>query len=129
MREKLTELLNNSYSPYSKFRVSAIVELNDGKLFSGVNVENASYGACICAERSALVSVFSNGYKKEDIKALHVMCGDSKKISMPCFICRQVMSEVMNKDSYVYAYNIDGDVIKYKVSELCPYPFDKEDLN
>ena len=49
MKEELLELLNNSYAPYSKYRVAAIVVMNDGNKFSGVNVENASYGACICA--------------------------------------------------------------------------------
>ena len=66
MYEKLLNLLNNSYCPYSNFRVSAIAIMNDLKEFSGVNVENASYGACICAERSAIVSAISNGYKKGD---------------------------------------------------------------
>ena len=70
MREKLTELLKNSYSPYSKFPVAAIVVMKDGREFSGVNVENASYGATICAERSAIVSAISHGYKKGDFKEL-----------------------------------------------------------
>ena len=69
MYEKLLKLLNNSYSPYSKFRVSAIVVMKDGTEFSGVNVENASYGASICAERSAIVSAISAGYKKDDFES------------------------------------------------------------
>ena len=64
MKEKLVSLLENSYSPYSKFSVSAIAVMNDGMEFSGVNVEIASYGASICAERSAILSAISNGYKK-----------------------------------------------------------------
>ena len=64
MREKLISLLNNSYSPYSKFRVSAIVVMKDGKFFNGVNVENASYGGSICAERNAINAAISNGYKR-----------------------------------------------------------------
>ena len=71
MKEKLVSLLENSYSPYSKFRVSAIAVMNDGREFPGVNVENASYGASICAERSAILSAISNGYKKHDFKELY----------------------------------------------------------
>ena len=56
MQEKLIKLLDNSYSPYSRFRVAAIAVMKDGKEFPGVNVENASYGASICAERSAILS-------------------------------------------------------------------------
>ena len=61
MKEKLIKLLNNSYSPYSKFRVSAIVVMKDNCEFSGVNVENAAYGSSICAERSAILAAISNG--------------------------------------------------------------------
>jgi cytidine deaminase len=60
MREKLIELLNNSYSPYSNFRVAAILVCKDGREFNGVNVENAAYGSSICAERSAILSAISN---------------------------------------------------------------------
>ena len=128
MKEKLLNLANNSYSPYSKFRVATILVMNDGKEIPGVNVENASYGASICSERSAIVSAISMGYKKGDFKELHCMCVDSKKISTSCFICRQVISEFFSKDSDLYFYSNAGEVEKYKVSELCPYPFDEDDL-
>lgn len=128
MFEELLELGNNSYSPYSHFRVAAIVVMKDGKEFKGVNVENASYGAAICAERSAILSAISAGYKKGDFKELHVMCLDSKTISTPCFMCRQVISELFDKDTIVTLYNNSGETKKYKVSELCPYPFNEDDL-
>ena len=70
MYEKLINLLNNSYSPYSKFAVASIVVMKDGKEYNGVNVENASYGACNCAERSAIFSAISNGYKRYDFDKL-----------------------------------------------------------
>ena len=66
MKEKLIRLLDNSYSPYSHFRVAAILVCKDGREFNGVNVENASYGASICAERSAILSAVSSGYKNFD---------------------------------------------------------------
>lgn len=127
MQEKLKELLKNSYSPYSNFKVAAIIVMKDGKEFNGVNVENASYGAAICAERSAIVSAISAGYKREDFKELHVMVG-SGKIGMPCFVCRQVISEMFDKGNNVYCYDTNGNVEKYTVEELCPYPFNSEDL-
>ena len=76
MKEKLLKLANNSYSPYSHYRVATILIMKDGKEISGVNVENASYGSSICSERSAIVSAISMGYKKGDFKELHCMCAD-----------------------------------------------------
>ena len=127
MKEKLINLFEKSYSPYSKFRVSAIVVMNDGTEFTGVNVENASYGASICAERVAILKAVSEGYRKGDFKELHVCC-DSDKISSCCFMCRQVITEFFNKDSKIVLYNNQGDTEEYTVSELCPKPFDEEDL-
>ncbi len=127
MKEKLLELHKNSYSPYSNYAVSAVVVMKDGWEFYGVNVENASYGAGICAERSAIVSAISAGYKRGDFKELHVMVS-SGKIGMPCFICRQVITEFFDKEALVYAYSTNGECVCHRVSDLCPYPFDSEDL-
>lgn len=127
MKDKLNELLKNSYSPYSHFRVAAIAVMKDGKTFNGVNVENASYGASICAERSAILSAISNGYKKNDFDKLYVMC-DNEKIGMPCFVCRMVISELFEKDREIICMNPSGDEEIHTVEELCPYPFSEEDL-
>lgn len=128
MYQKLVDLLDNSHSPYSKFRVSAIVKMKDGREFNGVNVENASYGASICAERSAIVSAISNGYKKGDFANLYILCGDSNTISTCCFICRQVISEFFDEFAEIFCYDKNGNCQKYLVKDLCPYPFDDEDL-
>lgn len=127
MKEKLVKLLENSYSPYSHFRVAAIVVMKDGREFNGINVENASYGATICAERSAIVSAISAGYKKGDFDSLSVMC-DTDKISTCCFICRQVISEFFKPDQKITLMNPAGESITYTVEEMCPYPFNEEDL-
>ena len=127
MREKLLKLLENSYSPYSNFRVAVILITKDGKEFNGVNVENASYGATICAERSAIVSAISNGYKKYDFEKMYVMC-DNEKIGMSCMVCRQVISEFFECDKEIIAMNPNGETIIHTVSELCPYPFNEDDL-
>lgn len=127
MKEKLIKLLENSYSPYSNFRVACIVVMKDGKEFYGVNVENASYGASICAERSAILAAISNGYKKYDFEKLYVMC-DNVKIGMTCFECRMVISELFEKEKEIIAMNPKGDMETHTVEELCPYPFSDKDL-
>ncbi len=127
MKERLNRLLENSYSPYSHFRVAAIVVMKDGQSFEGVNVENATYGATICAERSAILGAVSHGYKRLDFDTLYVMC-DNEKIGMPCFVCRAVISEFMEKDCKVVCMNPMGEEEVHTVSELCPYPFSSEDL-
>lgn len=127
MKEKLEKLLENSYSPYSHFRVSCIVVTRDGREFGGVNVENASYGATICAERSAILSAISNGYKKGDFERLYVMC-DSNQISTCCMICRQVILEFFESDKTIICMDKNGNTEEFTVSELCPYPFCEKDL-
>ena len=126
MRENLENLLNNSYAPYSNYNVSAICVMNDGKLIGGVNIENASYGATICAERLAIFKAISMVYKKGDFRELHVMV-NSDKIGTPCFICRQVFTEFFNRDMKVYMYSKIDMMVK-TVEELCPYPFDESNL-
>ena len=128
MIEKLMKLAKNSYSPYSHYRVATIVVMKDGTEFKGVNVENASYGATICSERIAILSAISNGYTKGDFKELHCLCADSNKISTSCFLCRQVISELFDKDAELYFYSNNGERKKYTVEELCPYPFGEDDL-
>lgn len=127
MEESLKRLLKNSYSPYSGFKVAAICLMKDGKSFGGVNVENASYGATICAERVAINNAIASGYIKGDFSKLYIMC-DSERISSPCFICRQVINEFFTIDDEVILYSNDGDKEVYTVKELCPYPFGSSDL-
>ena len=128
MINKLLELAKNSYSPYSHFRVATIVIMKDGKEIPGVKVENAAYGSSICSERSAILSAISQGYKKGDFRELHCLCADSNKISTSCFGCRQVISELFDKDVPLFFYSNDGNFEMYTVAELCPHPFDESDL-
>ena len=93
MIEKLLELHKNSYVPISNYPVSAIVVTKDGRSFSGVNVEDASTRAGVCAERSAIFSAITAGVKKGEFKEIHVMTSSTKTIGMPCFVCRQMISE------------------------------------
>lgn len=127
MIEKLIELHKNSYVPISNFPVSAAVVTKDNKIFYGVNVEDASTRAGTCAERNAIYSAITAGYKKGDFKEIHVMVS-SGKIGTPCFVCRQMISELFDETSQVICYSTKGDQKEYTVQELCPYPFGEDDL-
>lgn len=127
MKEKLLKLLNNAYAPYSNFKVAAIVVMKDGTEVKGVNVENASYGATICAERNAITTAIAYGYKKDDFDKLYVMTS-GKKISSCCFLCRQLIVEFFDKNSIVTLMDMSGNKKELTVEQLCPYPFDEEDL-
>ena len=112
----------NSYSPYSKFRVGAGILLKNGEVITGANIENASYPCSICAERSVLASVYSKGYKKEDIVAIAIS-GDTKDFITPCGMCVQVMSELMDGDCPVFLLNSKNEVKELRVKKLLPYAF------
>lgn len=127
MRNELIKLLDRAYAPYSKFQVACLVLMKDGKYIPGVNVENASYGATLCAERNAITTAISMGYKKGDFDKIYLMVsGDN--LSTPCFMCRQVITEFFDKDSEIILVGKNGENASYKVSDMCPYPFDSEDL-
>ncbi len=127
MKEELIKLLDKAYTPYSSFKVAAIIETKDNKFIPGVNVENASYGASICAERNAITTAITMGYKKGDFKNIYIMVSGDK-LSMPCFMCRQVITEFFDKECGIILVGKNGEVAKHTVSELCPYPFDATDL-
>lgn len=127
MFEKLNERLKNAYTPISNFNVAACVVTKNGEEYFGVNVEDASTRAGTCAERAALFNAITDGVKKGDFKVMNVLTSSSKT-STPCFVCRQMISELMDKDSVVRCYNLDGEFEEYTVEELCPVPFEEEDL-
>lgn len=117
--------MQNAYAPYSRFTVGAALEAEDGTVFLGCNVENASYGATICAERTALFTAVANG--KRHFKRIAVVGGENgvlSGIAPPCGICRQALSE-FSKDGSLLVLMKDGDgnVIKRPLSELLPEAF------
>ena len=127
MIEELKKYQRNSYVPVSHFPVSACLITKDGKKFYGVNVEDASTRAGTCAERNALYTAITEGYTKGDFGELHLLAS-SDKVSTPCFVCRQMISELMDEDSKIICYAKDGQSKTYTVKELCPYPFGEDDL-
>ena len=116
-----------SYSPYSRFAVGAALVCEDGTVFIGANVENASYPLCMCAERNAIYNALMNGHNSDEFAALAIVAETEGPCS-PCGACRQVLSELFPKEAPIYLANLDGDIKETTVSELLPFAFDGGDL-
>ncbi|MTI81471.1 MAG: cytidine deaminase [Firmicutes bacterium] len=117
--------MQQAYVPYSNFPVGSALITKNGNVYSGCNVENASYGLTCCAERVAIFKAVTEGNR--DIKALAVI-GNTELPCSPCGACRQVMYE-FNPDMEVYIANKDGDYVKTYAGELLPAQFDSRMLN
>ncbi|NLK12381.1 MAG: cytidine deaminase [Candidatus Phytoplasma sp.] len=129
MKNQIKEAIaasKKAYAPYSKFNVGAALELKDGTIIHGANIENGSYGLSSCAERNALFSLISQGYDKADIVSITVT-GNTKEPISPCGACRQVMSELLPKGTPVFLTNLEGKVKKMTIDELLPYGFDLDE--
>lgn len=110
----------NAYSPYSNFCVGAALLCGDGKIYTGCNIENSSYSATVCAERTAFFKAISEGQK--DFTAIAVI-GSDDKICMPCGVCRQVISEFCGADFKIICVNKTGEYKEYTLGELLPFSF------
>lgn len=116
--------MKNSYSPYSNFAVGAALITKEGKVYKGCNIENASYGATNCAERTALFSAIANG--EVEIEAMAIV-GSGGEFTYPCGICRQVMAELMPNGKLIFS----NDANEYRlmtIDEILPHSFTKEDI-
>ncbi|CYV72231.1 cytidine deaminase [Streptococcus suis] len=109
-----------AYVPYSKFPVSAVLVANTGEIFTGVNIENASFGLTNCAERTAIFKAISEGVK--DFSEI-IIYGETEKPISPCGACRQVMAEFFDKDLKVTLVAKDKSTVEMTVGELLPYSF------
>ena len=120
--EKLFELAKkaseNSYSPYSGFKVGAALQTKHGHIFTGCNIENSSYGATICAERTAIFKAVSENELTFHALAIYVQ---SDKIFPPCGICRQVMAEFSH--NLIIIYGNDREIRTSSIKELMPESF------
>lgn len=110
---------NHAHSPYSKFNVGASILAKDGKTIAGCNVENASYGLTICAERSAVFKAVSEGYKPGDFEAIAIAA--SADDFSPCGACRQVLSEF--GDGMVVIFEFGGKTVITTLAGILPYNF------
>lgn len=117
------EMRKQSYSPYSNFAVGAAVLSNDGYIYGGCNIENASYGLTNCAERTAIFNAVSDG--KRNISAIAVVA-DTDRPCSPCGACRQVIGEF--KIPCIIMANLKGEYKKVTLEELLPFSFSNIDL-
>lgn len=114
----------NAYVPYSHFRVGAALLTKSGKVYTGCNIENASFGATNCAERTAIFKAVSEGEREFEALAVN---GDSDGLTFPCGICRQVILE-FSKGIKLYISNKYGEYKEYTIDELLPSGFTGDEM-
>ena len=129
--EEAIKVLPNSYAPYSRYNVAAAALFDSGKVYTGVNVENASYGASVCAERNAIFHAAAEGERK--LLAIAVVGGPEgdygSEYCTPCGICRQVMREFADPAGMiVLSAKSPDDYREYTLEELLPQSFGPEFL-
>ncbi len=125
LRREALSARTRAHNPYSKYSVGAAVLTSDGRVFSGCNIENSSYGATLCAERVAIAKAVSEGAKT--LKEILVVTENSPP-SAPCGMCRQFMSEFAAKDLVIHLANPTGETTTHTFSELLPKAFTPEQL-
>lgn len=118
--DKAKEVMNNAYAPYSNFKVGAAILTESGDVYTGCNIENASYGATICAERTAAVKAVSEGHRRFLKIAIVSMEGT---YTYPCGMCRQFLSEFMAEDGMVIVEDSTEGIKKIAFKELLPLSF------
>lgn len=112
----------NAWAKYSNFRVGAALELIDGRIITGCNVENSTYGLTVCAERVAIFKAISEGVKPGQFRRVAI-CADTKLLTPPCGACRQILWEFCG-DIPVILTNLNGVTRNFTVKELLPEAFD-----
>lgn len=123
------EAMKNSYAPYSNYNVGAALLCENGNIYKGCNIENASYSVTNCAERTAIFSAIANGEK--EFSAICIVGGkngESTDYAMPCGVCRQVLSEFCDAEFKIYVGISEDDIKVFTLGELLPYSFDKSKL-
>jgi cytidine deaminase len=111
---------------FSKFRVGAALRAKSGKIYSGCNIENASYGLTICAERVAIFKALSEGERARSFEAIAVVT-DAEKLTPPCGACRQIIWEFCG-DADMILGNLKGKTEVHRMLTLFPFPFDISNL-
>ncbi len=116
---RAVEMLPRAYAPFSKFRVGAALLTKDGRVYTGCNVENSSYGATICAERTAFVKAISEG--ESQFAAIAIVCQEGE--AWPCGICRQFMRELCDDDFRIITGKDEYSLRVYTMKEILPEGF------
>jgi len=114
-----TEAMVNSYSPYSQFKVGAAVECADGSVFMGSKVENAAFGATVCAESAAVATAITAG--RSSFRRIAII-SEANGYCFPCGSCRQLLNE-FSPDLEVLSARADGRYVSYSLASLLPMPF------
>ena len=120
--ERAKNARERAYAPYSRFKVGAALLTKDGSVFDGCNVENASYGLCNCAERTAFFSAVAAGYSRDQFAALAVI-GDTDGPIAPCGACRQVIIELGGPELTIRLGNLNGSIRDTTAREQLPDAF------
>ncbi len=125
--EKAIESRENSYAPYSGFKVGASLLTKEGKIFSGCNIENSAFSPSLCAERVAFAKAISEGEK--DFVAIAIMGGkDELQFCPPCGVCRQVMVEFVDPDEFQIVLSDGKEIRQFSLADLTPSFFSKTNL-
>ena len=119
LKDAALAVFRQAYCPYSRFPVGAAVLTEKGEIFKGCNVENASYGLTVCAERNAIFQAVANGHRR---LRMVVIVTKSETPTMPCGACRQVMNE-FGDDILVYSFTTDGKSVQFTSKQLLPEAF------
>ena len=124
--QQLQRLLDRAYAPYSKFHVASLVVDGEGRVYEGVNVESASYGLTLCAERSAIFGAIARGMRPGAVREVHILARDSSgrcTAVMPCGACRQVIYEQSEGRAEVVVHHDQTRAQRYRIADLLPGAF------
>ena len=122
--QRARQARKKAFAPFSRFKVGAAVEAPGGRIYTGANVENASYGLTLCAERVAIFYAVAQGERR--FKRVAVVA-DSEKLTGPCGACRQIIWEFCG-DAEIILGNLKGKTAVHRMRRLFPFPFDKSYL-
>lgn len=123
LKPDAVEACENAHAPYSRFPVGASIVTGSGEIFTGCNVENASFGLTICAERNALAQAIAHGCRPGDVAGLLIYT-PGEVAHAPCGACRQVMHELLGEDALVVSCCDSGETRSWRIDALLPDPFE-----
>ena len=129
LRETAKKTASYAYYPYSKYRVGATILTSEGKIYSGCNVENASYGLANCAERTAIFSaVAAGGLNRSTLLRAVVVYTPTQEVATPCGACRQVINEFSDGSTLIHSFCESSDTLSLILKELLPHSFGPHNL-
>lgn len=125
MRTLAVEAMSRAYAPYSTFKVGVCIESSSGQLYSGCNIENASYSLTLCAESVAIAAMLNNG--EQNIQRI-VIVSSAEDFCTPCGACRQRLLEFAHDSLDIVLFTPQGDLQQFTLGQLLPHSFGKKDL-